>query len=282
MAPSDLTTHPPAVPNVLVSFPAPHILLVTLNRPAQLNAIPAQQHARLEALWRWYDAEPSLRCAVLTGAGRAFCAGADLKQADGRQGSMRSAAVAAGEGRWTTAGFGGMSNRPGRKPVVAAVNGLCLGGGMEMAINCDMVVAARGAKFGLPEVTRGVVALAGALPRVVRIFGRQRASEMVLTGRMFSAEEMERWGFVNQVVDGEGKVVDDAVRLAEAVAANSPDAVLVSREGMRLGMEAMGPELATEVVEKGLYGRIDGGENMKEGIRSFVERRKAKFVDSKL
>jgi len=287
---------PPAVPNVLVAFPAPHVLLITLNRPAQLNAIPSAQHGALAALYDWYDAEPSLRCAVLTGAGRAFCAGADLKEWDSRHGTDEtptaggagSSSEAEASRRWqTAAGFGGLSNRAGKKPVVAAVNGLCLGGGMEMAINCDMVVAAAGARFGLPEVTRGVVALAGALPRLVRTVGRQRAAEMALTGRLYPAEAMERFGLVNHVVKKEDEdkgqdVVGVAVRLAAEVAANSPDAVVVSREGLRLGWEAMGPELATELVGRGLYGRIDGGENMKEGVRSFVERRKAAWKDSKL
>ncbi len=166
--------------------------------------------------------------------------------------------------------------------MIAAVNGLCLGGGMEMVINCDMIVASSAARFGLPEVKRGVVALAGALPRVVRTLGRQRASEMALTGRTFSAAEMWAWGLVNRVVPESGDVLAEALDLAKAVSENSPDSVIVSREALRLGWEGMGPELATALVEKGLYGRIDGGENMKEGLRSFVEKRKAVWKDSKL
>lgn len=169
----------------------------------------------------------------------------------------------------------------GKKPVIAAVNGLCLGGGMEMVVNCDMVVAAATARFGLPEVRRGVVALAGALPRLIKTVGRQRAGEMVMLGRMYTAGEMERWGVVNFVVEG-GEVVREAVRVAEEVAGNSPDAVIVSREGLRMGWEGVGPELATEVVEKGIYGRIDGEVNMAEGVRSFVEKREAVWRDSKL
>jgi len=260
---------------------------VTLNRPAQLNAIPITQHAPLDDLFRWYDAQPSLRCAVVTGAGRAFCAGADLKEWDGR-----TAANAADPGaaereaaerglRFKAGGFGGLSNRAGKKPVVAAVNGLCLGGGMEMVVNCDLVVAADEATFGLPEAKRGVVALGGALPRIVRIFGRQRAAEMAFTGRTFTAREMEAWGLVNKVV-ARAELVPEALRLAEAVADSSPDAVIVSKEGLRLGWEGIGPELGTEILERGLYGRLDAGENMKEGLRSFVEKRKPVWKDSKL
>lgn len=281
--PKALTTPPPSVSNVIISFPAPHVLLITLDRPASLNAIPIRQHAELDALYRWYDSEPHLRCAVITGSGRAFCAGADLKEWDSKHDSSKDGQKEShNTQRWTTSGFGALSNRTGKKPVVAAVNGLCLGGGMEMALNCDLVVAAEGAKFGLPEVTRGVVALAGALPRVVRTVGKQRAAEMALLGRAYTARQMESWGVVNFVVPAGGNVVAEAVKVAEELAGNSPDAVVVSREGLRLGWEGIGPELGTEALEKGMYGRIDGGENMKEGVRSFVERRKARWVDSKL
>jgi len=152
-----------------------------------------------------------------------------------------------------------------------------------MVINCDLVVASEDAKFGLPEVTRGVVAVAGALPRLGKIVGRQRAAEMALLGRIgYTAREMERWGVVNFVVPP-GETVKRAVEIAEEVARNSPDAVVVSKEGLRLGMEGgLGPERATEVLARGMYARIDKGENMREGVRSFVERRKAAWVDSKL
>ena len=275
------TSPPPEVPDVLVTFPVPHVLLVTLNRPKQLNSLPTTHHAPLDALFRWYDREPSLRCAVVTGTGRAFCAGADLKQWNEahKNGAGQYAARA---DKWTNAGFGGLSNRTGKKPVIAAVNGLCLGGGMEIAVNCDMIVAAAAAQFGLPEVKRGVVAIAGALPRVVRTLGRQRSAEMVLTGRMFSADEMERWGIVNKVVPDGQSLLNEALGLAESVASNSPDAVIVSREGMRMGWEGIAPELAVNLLERGMYSSIDGGENMKEGVLSFVERRDAVWKDSKL
>ncbi|KAK0636547.1 enoyl-hydratase [Bombardia bombarda] len=291
--PSPLTTPPPPVANVLVSFPAPHVLLITLNRPAQLNAIPSAQHAQLAALYAWYDAEPWLRCAVLTGAGRAFCAGADLKEWNDINNSNNNDAAAAPKGekqqqqqqqRWDTAGFGGLSNRAGKKPVIAAINGMCFGGGMEMAINCDVVVAARDeARFGLPEVGVGVIALAGALPRLVRTVGRQRAAEMALLGRTtYRAEEMKGWGLVNFVVEGSGGVVGEAVRLASEMADKSPDSVIVTREGLRLGWEGVGPELGTEILERGMYGRMDKGENMREGVGSFVEKRRPVWRDSKL
>ncbi|KAH7125999.1 enoyl-hydratase [Dactylonectria macrodidyma] len=267
----------PKARDIVISIPKPGIVVVTLNRPSRLNAIPAWQHPELEKIFRWYDMEPSLRCAVLTGAGRAFCAGADLKEWNDRASNSDSRTPP----RWETAGFGALSNRIGKKPVIAAVNGICLGGGMEMIVNCDIVVAAKGAKFGLPEVKRGVVALAGSLPRVMRILGKQRASELVLLGQTYSSHEMKSWGLVNFVVD-ESSVVAEAVRLAEMIASNSPDSVITSREGLRLGWEPMGPALATEIIGKGIYGRMDGTENMKEGLSSFVEKRAPVWKDSKL
>ncbi|KAI1089041.1 enoyl-CoA hydratase/carnithine racemase [Rostrohypoxylon terebratum] len=284
--PPSITTPPPPVPNTLVSFPRPHILLVTLNRPKQLNAIPRPQHFALERLWDWFDTQRTLRVAVLTGTGRAFCAGADLKAADSFNLSAETKArqelpEQGVNPRFPPGGFGGMSNRGGLKPIIAAVNGICFGGGMEMTTNCDLVVAATGALFALPEVTIGVIALAGALPRLVRTVGRQRAAEMALSGKRYSAKELLAWGLVNEVVE-EGKVLDKALEWAEKIAGNSPDAVIVTREGLKLGWEGVGPEQGTDLLLKGWYGKIEGGENMSEGKRSFNEKRKPVWKDSKL
>lgn len=188
-------------------------------------------------------------------------------------------------------GFGGLARRKGKKPVICAVNGICLGGGAEMIINSDIVIASSRAVFGLPEVKRGVVALAGALPRLVRTVGKQRAMEMVLTGRMVGAVEAERWGLVNSVVgvgekDGEeevGRVVlEKALGVAGEIAGNSPDSVLVSREGVKLGWEGIGADEATAMLNETWVKRLYEGENIKEGLRAFVEKRKPVWVDSKL
>jgi len=247
---------------------------VTLNRPKDLNCINLLGHEQLAAIWDWYDTEPSLRCAILTGVGRAFCAGADLKEWDTNN--------SAGEKKRPIhrGGFGGMSRRGGKKPIICAVNGICFGGGCEMIINADMVIADSKAVFGLPEVTIGVVALAGALTRLVRTVGKQRAIEMALTGRRLSAEEAREWGLVNKVVEGD--VVKHAIEAAESIAKNSPDAVIVSREGIKLGWEGVGAEEGTVRLLEDWYGLIDGKENMVEGVKSFVEKRKPRWVDSKL
>lgn len=159
-----------------------------------------------------------------------------------------------------------------------------------MLINSDIVIASSTALIGLPEVKRGVVALAGALPRLVRIIGRQRAMEMVLTGRSVSAEQAEKWGLVNEVVDVDVGDVEDAGRmvvqralaLAGEIVGNSPDAVLVSREGVKLGWEGIGVEEATRLLDEIWVRRLYAGENIKEGLKAFVEKRRPVWVNSKL
>ena len=180
-------------------------------------------------------------------------------------------------------GFGAISRRNGRKPIIAAVNGLAFGGGTELIVNCDLVIAAQKATFALPEVKRGVVAMAGALPRIVRTIGRQRAMEMALTGRVVPAQEAKEWGLVNKVVgDGEGEVVDAAVEYAKMIAENSPDAVIVSREGIKMGWEGVGSEDATRIANDSWYPRLLAGENIKEGVKAFVEKRKPQWKAAKL
>ncbi|PLB37751.1 enoyl-CoA hydratase/isomerase family protein [Aspergillus candidus] len=280
-------TTPPTPQHAKLTFPSPHVLLVTLSRPKQLNSINTAGHHELHAVWEWLDEEPDLRVGVLTGEGRAFCAGADLKEWNDTANSQTQGQQRPGP---PPTGFGGLSRRSGKKPLICAVNGLCLGGGCEMVINADMVIAAQDAFFGFPEVQRGVVAWAGALPRVVRTIGRQRALEMVLTGRRVLAEEAERWGFVNELVpvvrgengEGGGEVVKRAVEVAGVIAANSPDAVVVSREGVKLGWEGVGAEDGSRLLVEGWAKRLNDGENIKEGLKAFVEKRAPVWVDSKL
>ncbi|KAI9851084.1 MAG: hypothetical protein M1838_004516 [Thelocarpon superellum] len=269
-----LATPPPHTKYAVLSFPAPHILLVTLNRPKALNCINTAGHEELDAVWSWLDNEPSLRVGVLTGTGRAFCAGADLKEWNAQQSEKKSRPS-------RSTGFGGVSRRGGKKPLIAAVNGICFGGGMEMVVNTDIVLASSAATFGLPEVKRGVVAIAGALPRLVRTVGKQRAMEMALTGRTLGAAEAREWGLVNRVVES-SVLVQAAVEMAALVAQNSPDAVIVSREGVKLGWEGVGAEDASRILVDTWFGRLEAGENMREGLRAFVEKRAPKWVPSKM
>ena len=150
-----------------------------------------------------------------------------------------------------------------------------------MIINTDIVLASTSAIFALPEVKRGVAAIAGALPRLPRIVGKQRASEMALTGRVLKAEEAREWGLVNKVIEP-AHLVDEAVRWAEEIAGNSPDSVIVSREGIKMAWEGRGVKEGTDRLRSEWYSKIDMGVNMKEGVRAFVEKRKPEWVDSKL
>ena len=188
-----------------------------------------------------------------------------------------------------SSGFGGLSRRRGKKPVIAAVNGLAHGGGCEIVVNCDIVLASPGAVFALPEVKRGVAAIAGALPRLVRVLGRQRAMEMALTGRNVAAGEAREWGLCNGVSEKDGGgvgvtggVVEMAVRFAQSISENSPDSVVVSKEGVELGWEGIGVEEGSERLMKGIWKGLEQGENVKEGLRAFVEKRAPRWVPSKL
>ncbi|KAJ9302168.1 hypothetical protein DTO271G3_1034 [Paecilomyces variotii] len=279
---------PPSTTYCIISFPRPDILLVTLNRPKSLNCINIAGHVELHDVWEWFDAEPSLKVAILTGKGRAFCAGADLKEWN-----LKTTTTTSSTGKLTTppSGFGGLSRRSGKKPIICCINGLCFGGGCEIIINSDLNIASSRAIFALPEVKRGVLAVAGGLPRLVRTVGRQRAMEMALTGRMVSAQEAEKWGLVNEVVPvGEGdsdevvseKVVKRAVDVAGGIAKNSPDSVIVTREGIKMGWEGVGAEDGSRLLIDCWEKRLYEGENMKEGVKAFVEKREPKWVDSKL
>ena len=275
------STPPPPTPTFLtLSYPAPRVLLVTMSRPHDLNCINTAGHWELDAVFRWLDAEPTLSVAVLTGAGpRAFSAGADLKEWNG---SMTSSADnPAQHTNHAKPAFTPLSRRLGKKPIVAAVNGLALGAGTEFAINCDLVVAADTAYFGLPEVKRGVAPIGGALPRLIRTIGLQRASEFALTGRNVTAHEALSWGLVNKVVPA-AEVVREAVAYAELIAANSPDAVICARAGLRQGWETASVERAVDVTLEREFAALQEGENIREGLRAFTEKRPPVWVASRL
>ena len=174
-----------------------------------------------------------------------------------------------------------MSKRTGKKPIIAAVNGLAYGGGCELAVNADLVVASANAKFAIPDVKVGTLACAGVLPRLVSIVGMQRATEMALMGRPVGAKEAHEWGLVNKVIDKEADVVKEAVAIAAVVAANSPDSIIATREGLRKGWVGKEAEDVNERLYMG-WGPHNDLENYREGIRAFSEKRKPRWVDSKL
>jgi len=229
-------------------------------------------------VFRWIDDEPSLFVAVLTGAGRAFSTGADLKE---WQQKTDAPNARPGAGPGDVPGAIPLSNRLGKKPIVAAVNGLALGGGCETVINCDLVVAADTATFGLVEVKRGVAAYAGALPRLIRSIGLQRASQLALTGAYITAQQAEKWGFVNEVVPRE-RVVEEALKYARMIAENSPDSTICTRAGLRQGWETASVVEATAVTSRREWAALQKADNIKEGLKAFKEKRPPIWKGAKL
>ncbi|KAJ3577892.1 hypothetical protein NPX13_g2674 [Xylaria arbuscula] len=265
----------PHVEECIISFPRKHILLVTINRPQFMNCLPVETTIELGALWKWYDSEPELRAAVFTGAGeRAFCAGMDLKQ---RLDILNTNNVAH---EYPHGGFGGMTNRTGKKPIIIACNGHAHGGGMEIVLNADVIFASPNADFRLPEVLRGVSALAGALPRCMVLFGNHRTMDLVLTGRTLSLKEAVEWGLVKEVVPQE-KLLERAIDYADEIAALCPDSVIISRLAAREAWETgisratmRGQELWAENMLK--------SKNAAEGLAAYREKRKPKWYPSHL
>ena len=275
---------PPQVTDCLITYPTPQILLLTLNRPAKLNSIPKSTHWQLSALWTWYDSHPSLRCAIITGAGRAFCCGSDLLEIE-RAESFKAAEPA----NWERAkfehppsGFAGLSRRKGKKPVIAAVNGLALGGGMEIVLGCDIAVCAPEAEFGLPEPLVGVYASGGGLPRLVQMVGMAVASDIALTGRRVSAREAKEIGMVSRFAKSKESVVEEAVEVAKTIAGISPDAIMVTRAGLREAWETGNVEMAFQNVHDRLNPGLITSENHAEGLKAFREKRKPRWKDAKL
>lgn len=289
MAHPTFKRQPPAQSYGVVSFPAQHVMLVVFTRPRALNAMTSAGEYELEALFAWYDAEPSLRCAIVTGAGRAFCAGMDLKEWNERN-VRRAAGLREDRPMNPPSGFGALSRRHGKKPVIAAVNGLAFGGGMEILANLDLVVASKSAIFALSEAKRGVVPNAGSLPRLVRTIGRPRTMQLALTGRSITAAEAKEWGLLNAITDDaaedcavlERPVVKAALDYAVAIAANSPDSVIVARASVIAGWEDGSAENASRLNCEKWDEALDESANMSEGLLAFVEKRAPKWVDSKL
>ncbi|KAJ4181673.1 hypothetical protein NW755_010942 [Fusarium falciforme] len=151
-----------------------------------------------------------------------------------------------------------------------------------MIVNCDMIIASSSATFSLPEVKRGVTPFGGALPRIMKTAGRQRATELALTGRVVSAQEFKDWGICNFVVEEGQNVVDKALEFAKIISENNPDAVIVTREGLKLGWDGLGVKDSSRIFLEGWSNRIYEGSNMQEGLDAFREKRAPRWTDSKL
>ncbi|KAK7458768.1 hypothetical protein VKT23_009773 [Stygiomarasmius scandens] len=249
---------------IQVSFPEQHVLLLTLNRPTSLNAMTPQMAQDIDTLLKWFTDEPRLWIAIVTGAGRIFCAGADLKAWNENKKANDASEQENVMGDCT--GFASLSRRQMSKPIIAAVNGGAYGGGMEIVLNCDLVVASEDAKFALPEVKQGVVAAQGGIPRLANIAGHQLAAEMLLTGRTVTAQEgYSRFGFINVVVPP-SELLSAALRLAQQINSNSPDAVQSTKLALLLSQNRTYEEALQKHMWTAENSRVYKGENIKKPI----------------
>ncbi|MGE4430354.1 MAG: enoyl-CoA hydratase-related protein [Sphingobium sp.] len=239
------------------------VTLVTLNRPQALNALNGQVLRDLSAAFAAYDADPSQLCLVLTGSGeKAFAAGADIKEMADKPAADF----------FLEDFFSGWQSHvvATRKPWIAAVAGFALGGGCELAMMADFIIAADTAKFGQPEVKLGVAPGMGGSQRLTRAVGKAKAMEMCLTGRMMGAEEAERSGLVARIVPA-AELLDDALRTAAAIASMPPMATMVNKEMVNLAFET---GLAQGILtERRMFQILTATEDKKEGMAAFVEKR---------
>jgi len=242
------------------------VTLVTLNRPKALNALNAQVLAELLAAMKAFDADATQGCAVITGSEKAFAAGADIKE-------MADQGFAAMFGSDFFAGWDAFTRT--RKPIIAAVAGYALGGGCELAMMCDFILAADTAKFGQPEIKLAVSPGMGGSQRLARAVGKAKAMEMCLTGRMMDAAEAERAGLVSRVVPA-AELIDEAVKTATAIAGMAPLAVLANKEMVNAAFET---GLTHGVLfERRLFHGLFGTADQKEGMAAFVEKRPGKWA----
>jgi enoyl-CoA hydratase len=242
------------------------VLLVTLNRPEARNAVDGALAAGVAGAIERLEADGALRAGVITGAGKGFSSGMDLKA------FLRGETPHAG-GR----GFAGICERPPAKPMIAAIEGFAVAGGLEIALACDLIVAARGARLGIPEAKRGLIAGAGALIRLPRRIPRHVAMEMALTGELVSAARAYELGLVNRVCE-DGGAVAAALELAGVVAANGPLAVETSKRIVDELVEL--PEAEAWVRQQEFIDLIMGSADAREGAAAFAEKREPVWTGS--
>ena len=243
--------------------------IVTLNRPKALNALNNQLMDELGAALKAFDADPAIGCIIVTGSERAFAAGADIAA------MAKYSFVDVYGGDYITRNW--ETIRSIRKPVIAAVSGFALGGGCELAMMCDFIIAADNAKFGQPEIKIGVIPGAGGTQRLPRAVGKSKAMDMALTGRMMDATEAERAGLVSRVVPYD-KLADEALGAALVIADFSQLAVMAAKESVNRAFES---GLSDGVMfERRLFHALFATNDQKEGMDAFVNKRKATFTHS--
>lgn len=242
------------------------VSVIRFNRPDALNALNSALLEELCSALDGISADEAVRCVVLTGSERAFAAGADIKEM-----SEKSYAD-----MFKSDMFGAVSRKfdQFRKPIIAAVSGFALGGGCELAMLCDFIIASETAKFGQPEINLGVMPGIGGTQRLTRLVGKSKAMDMVLTGRMMDAAEAERAGLVSRVVPTD-KLMEEALSAAAKIAGQSPLAAMMNKELVGAALETT---LATGVaMERRLFHSLFAFEDQKEGMAAFVEKRKPQF-----
>lgn len=235
------------------------VLVITINRPDQRNAINAAVAEGIGTALDGLDRDPALTLGVLTGAGKGFCSGMDLK------------AFVAGERPWfDDRGFAGITQRAAAKPLIAAVEGFAVAGGLEVALACDMLVAARGARLGIPEVKRALVAGGGGLLRLPRVLPRTIAFEMALTGDPITADRAYELGMVNRLAEP-GRALEVALELAAAVAPNAPLALIGSKRILEESLDWPAAEFFQR--QQAIAAAIFASEDAREGATAFAEKR---------
>ena len=245
-----------------------HICLIKLNRPDALNALNTQLLAELCQALEEADANDKVRCIVITGSEKAFAAGADIKEM-----SSKSFADV-----FTENLFADASDRiiNIRKPIIAAVAGYALGGGCELAMSCDFIIAADTAKFGQPEINLGVIAGMGGTQRLTRFVGKAKSMDMNLTGRFMPAEEAERAGLVSRVVPAK-KLMEEAMGAAQKIAEKSLPTVLAAKEAVNRSYEMTLREGL--LFERRVFHSMFATEDQSEGMAAFLEKRQPQFRD---
>jgi enoyl-CoA hydratase len=239
--------------------------LITLNRPDAMNALNSALIAELGEAVDGFEADPAIGCMVITGSEKSFAAGADIKEMQSK--SYMEAYLGDFITPWERVSRA-------RKPVVAAVSGYALGGGCELAMMCDFILAADTAKFGQPEINLGTMPGAGGTQRLTRFVGKSKAMEMCLTGRMMDAQEAERAGLVSRVVPA-SDLVEEAVKVAGKIAAMSLPATMMTKEAVNRAYETT---LAEGVrFERRLFHSLFASEDQKEGMAAFVDKRSPNF-----
>lgn len=251
--------------NILVSTEGA-VGIVTLNRPKQLNALNDALMDELGAALKAFDADGNIGCMIITGSEKAFAAGADI----GAMATYTFSDVYKGD--YITRNWELI--RTIRKPVIAAVSGFALGGGCELAMMCDFIIAAENAKFGQPEIKLGVIPGAGGTQRLPRAVGKAKAMDMALTGRMMDANEAERAGLVSRIVPLE-KLMEESLAAALMIAGYSQIAVMAAKESINRAYEGT---LSDGVMfERRMFHALFATQDQKEGMAAFVEKRKANF-----